>query len=93
MAIVLSESLNALKAETGLLSKQLSEKKTLGFAAKAAQLEKRRRQRRLRKGLVRHSLKRKIKLAKKNINKRKLTLMKANRKRKRTMRVLKRRKR
>lgn len=79
--------------KTGLLSMQLQENnKTMGLGAKAAYLEKRRRQRKLRKALVKHSLKRKIRLAMKGINKRKMVQLKANRKRRRTMKVFRRRK-
>lgn len=84
---------NIFIVETGLLMKQLmpllSEAKTLSFSAKAIQLIKRRRQRQARKGLTRKSLRRSFKIARKSINKRKMTMIKATRKRNRTRRVFK----
>ena len=74
-------------AETGLLTKLLDEARQLSFAAKELQLIKRRRQRQARKGLVKKSMSRTIKLARRSINKRKLVSIKATRKRNRTKRL------
>ena len=64
----------------------------VSFSSKAMQLMKRRRQRQARRGLVKKSLSRKTKLARLSVNKRKLTLRKANRKRNLTKRVFRPRK-
>ena len=93
MAIVFSDMLMSSKfaIETGLLSKQLNEKKTGSMSSKSVQLAKRRWQRKMRKGLVKKSLKRRMAMSRKNINKRKITMFKANRKRRRTVKVFRRR--
>lgn len=91
MAIVASDALmSCFPIETGLLSKQLNEKGS-SLSSKSVQLARRRWQRKMRKGLVKKSLKRRMAMSRKNINKRKITMFKANRKRRRTVRVFKRR--
>jgi hypothetical protein len=81
--------------ETGLLAKQLGEQakkssKLIGFSQKGAQLTKRRRQRQRRKRFVVHSLKRQNKIRALGSNRRAKTVYNANRKRKRTLRIFKR---
>lgn len=79
--------------ETGLLSKLLSEAKTLSLGAKAQQLFKKRRQRQARRLFRVKSLRRSTMIKGKSINKRKAALFKAGRKRSRTKRLFGRRKR
>ena len=81
------ETRSIFAVETGLLMKQLNEAQQLGFCAKERMLIKRRRQRQARKGLVRKSLARSVKIARRSINKRKITMIKAVRKKNRTKRL------
>lgn len=91
MSFIISE----LSPETGLLMKQLTEKakkqkRVLGFAQKAAQLFKRRRQREKRKPFAVHNLKRQAKLRAIGFGRKATIRFKANRKRTRTIRFFKR---